>query len=79
VRGAAAPRHEAARPDANGAATPGSIREVRLLGGGGGAPVRRVGGVVEWAGRAYRVAAQQVEPLYLHLELEPIPRADLTI
>lgn len=52
------------------ATTTGSIREVRLLGARGTelGRSRRSGGRIDWAGRAYRVADQQAEPLYLHLE-----------
>jgi hypothetical protein len=50
--------------------TSGSIREVRLLGVAAtdAGPARREGGRLNWAGRAYRVAERQNEPLYLHLE-----------
>ena len=80
ARGAVPMRPEAIDGETHSTSLQGSIREVRLLGGGGAAgagPIRRTGGVVEWAGRAYRVASHQGEPSYLHLE--PIPMPDPAI
>jgi hypothetical protein len=77
--GVASARREPARVAASAPSVVGSIREVRLLGGGGAAgagPIRRAEGVVQWAGRAYRVASHQGEPAYLHLE--PLQLTDPT-